>query len=51
MFGTGIIFDLTELLEVFPFPEFLYGTQRERLEQFKQCAFNIIAWSITNTIL
>jgi hypothetical protein len=48
MLGTSIIFDLAELLEVFPFPEFLHATQREKLEQIRQCAFNIIAWSIVS---
>lgn len=48
MFGTSIMFDLAELLEVFPYPEFLHGTQRERLEQIRKCAFNIISWSIVS---
>jgi len=51
MLGTSILFDLAELLEVFPFPEFLHDTQREMLEQIKQCAFNIIAWSIVSCLL
>lgn len=51
MLGTSIMFDLAELLEVFPFPEFLHDTQREKLEQIKQCAFNIIAWSIVSCLL
>ena len=46
MFGTGIVFDLAELLEVFPFPETLQDTQREKLEKIRQYAFDIIAWSI-----
>jgi hypothetical protein len=49
LFGAGVMFDLAELLEVFPFPDFLHGTQRERLEQIKQCAFDIVAWSTVSS--
>ena len=48
MLGISIMFDLAELLEVFPFPEVLHGTQREILEKIRQCAFNIMAWSFVS---
>lgn len=48
IYGSSLLFGLAELLEVFPFPDFLPETLKDKLEEIKNCAFDLIAWAMVS---
>lgn len=47
LYGANMVLDLSELMEVFQFPD-LQGRHAELITQLKHAALDVIAWSTVN---